>query len=400
MRGFHTLAGVILTIFSTIFTVAEARNTAPGAPDTIVELVNFYPGPDIYELEGHTVLRIITPDSDRAVSFGTFDFNQPNFVYRFVKGETDYWASQAPFSWFAEEYARQGRKIVAHRINLSPQQKAQLIHLADSILKPENRVYRYNYVKDNCATRPLSLIEQAAGNEIVPGSAPEGVDTQTFRSIMKYYHRAYPWYQFGIDLALGSGIDYQLNEHEKTFAPVVLDAQLRDATIGETHLVTDTYVIYEGLPGGATEAPTPWYLTPMAVFSMLAIVILYIVYKDVRKLRITRWADTLIFSAFGLVGLLLTFLIFVSVHEATSPNFLYFWLNPLCLLVPVLIWLKSKKVQTILAVYEVFNIVSIVFMCVAWPFLGQSGNVAFIPLIMTDLALGARFLYVKRKLKE
>ncbi|MDE7427134.1 MAG: DUF4105 domain-containing protein [Muribaculaceae bacterium] len=396
MRGFITLVGVFLTIFSTTFTVAAALNPTPGNADTVVEIVNFYPGQDIYELEGHTVLRIITPESDRAVSFGTFDFNQPNFVYRFVKGETDYWASEAPFGWFAEAYAQQGRRIVAHRINLTSAQKARLIYLTDSILRPENRVYRYNYVKDNCATRPLGLIEQAAGHQITPGKAPDGVDTQTFRSIMRYYHRAYPWYQFGIDIALGSGIDYQLNEHEKTFAPVVFDAQLPDATLGGSPLVTDSYVIYEGLPGGATEAPTPWYLTPMAVFTVLTLVILYVVFNDIRNKQITRWADTLMFSAYGLVGLLLTFLIFVSVHEATSPNYLYFWLNPLCLTVPALIWFRNGKIQTVLSVYEVLNLVSVIFMCVAWAFLGQSGNIAFIPLIIIDIALGARFLYVRR----
>ena len=70
--------------------------------DTIISFVNFYPGPDIYELEGHSVLRIQLPDNDIAISYGTYDFEQPNFVYRFVKGETDYWVTAVPWQYMAD----------------------------------------------------------------------------------------------------------------------------------------------------------------------------------------------------------------------------------------------------------------------------------------------------------
>ena len=65
------------------------------ATDTVVSLVTFHPGSDIYELEGHTALRVTTPEGiDIAANWGLFDFNTPNFVYRFVKGETDYCTAQ------------------------------------------------------------------------------------------------------------------------------------------------------------------------------------------------------------------------------------------------------------------------------------------------------------------
>ena len=57
--------------------------------DIQVSLITCSPGKEIYELEGHTALRIKTPDYDMAVNYGIFDFNSPNFIYRFVKGETD-----------------------------------------------------------------------------------------------------------------------------------------------------------------------------------------------------------------------------------------------------------------------------------------------------------------------
>ena len=52
-------------------------------------------------------------------------------------------------------------------------------------------------------------------------------------------------------------------------------------------------------------------------------------YRSAQALHLTMF-DTIYFNIAGLAGLLLTFLIFVSVHYATSPNWLYLWLNPLC----------------------------------------------------------------------
>ena len=70
--------------------------------------------------------------------------------------------------------------------------------------------------------RPLRAVELALGDSIILGPAPFEANSfprHTFRNIMRHYHANYPWYQFGIDLALGSGIDYELSRREMAFAP-------------------------------------------------------------------------------------------------------------------------------------------------------------------------------------
>lgn len=97
--------------------------------DTVVSLVNFYPGHEIYELEGHTALRIRMPGGDYAISYGTYDFDQPNFVYRFVKGETDYWVTAMPWPHVETYYRSRGRRIVEHVLDFDKSQKARLVVL-------------------------------------------------------------------------------------------------------------------------------------------------------------------------------------------------------------------------------------------------------------------------------
>ena len=173
--------------------------------DTTIFFVNIYPGSEIYELEGHSAIIVNIPGQlPMAYNFGVFDFNSPNFVYRFVKGETDYMAVEWPAVSFLAPYADHGRRVMAHELNFTSEQKSRLISLLKENVKPENAVYRYNYVKDNCATRPLRAVELAAGDSIHLAPAPFEANSSvpvTFRNIMRHYHKNYPWYQFGIDMA-------------------------------------------------------------------------------------------------------------------------------------------------------------------------------------------------------
>lgn len=367
---------------------ANAANTG----DTVVQFMVFYPGSDIYELEGHAALRVKTPKKDYAVNYGTFDFDAPNFVYRFVKGETDYMATSYPASLAQMYYAGAGRRITAHTINLTPAQKERLICLLDSNLQPENCVYRYNYVLDNCSTRPIAMLEKALGDSIdfKPAKGIAGGEV-TFRDMMKSYHRNYPWYQFGIDLALGSGIDYVLSEREKTFAPAAADSMLMTATVNGLPLVTEYAVINDVPPFGAEEGPTTLMLTPLFVFWMLFIIVAFVCFRDIRCKKASKWLQSIFYLVLGVAGLVLTFLIFISVHYATSPNWLYIWINPLCLIPALLIWLK--KCNRLVFYYQILNFAAVIVFILLWPILPQSFNAAMLPLALSDAMLAATYIY-------
>lgn len=358
-----------------------------------VELIIFYPGSEIYELEGHAVLRIATRHSDRSISYGTFDFNQPNFVYRFVKGETDYMAAEYPTGPLINSYRNENRRAIAHTLDLDQAQTERLIALLDSNLLPENCVYRYNYAKDNCATRPLALIEAAVGDTIVFYEPQSEVDKEiTMRQMLTGFHANYPWYQFGIDLALGSDIDRPLTTREKTFAPVTLNTLLPDATINGRPLVSDSRVLVSMASDYATLPTTPWWITPLSVFWILFIICGVICIRQIQTLKIKAWVYSVFFSILGLAGLLLTFLIFFSEHYATSPNWLYLWINPLCFIPGLLIWLKKCKQLNYWYLIANFAVLSL-FLLFCW-ILPQSFNAAVFPIALSDWLLSGVYIYL------
>ena len=245
-------------------------------------------------------------------------------------------------------------------------------------------MYRYNYVKDNCATRPLDMIEAATGRRFDFGDTLSGI---TYRDEMRFNHRYYPWYQFGIDLALGSGLDYELTPRETAFSPLRLQKLMSSQLIvSETH-VHGTESLHP--------SPTPWWLSPDTVCWIIFTVVLALTMADLRRKKVNRVLDTILYSAFGLIGCLVAFLIFVSEHEATSPNWLLAWVNPLCFLGAVLPWIKSAK-KTLIC-YHFANFAVLILLLLCREYTGQVFNQAFIPLILTDLTRSGAVIYICRK---
>lgn len=354
-----------------------------------VSLLTCGPGREIYELEGHSALRLVndTTGADVAVNWGLFDFASPGFVYRFVKGETDYMAGAAPTQLFLEQYRREGRRVTEQTLNLDSAATARIVDLVTENLKPENRTYRYNYVADNCATRPLALIERALDDTLRLGRPEDAIASAgTFRRAMRYYHRDYPWYQFGIDLALGTPVDEQVAMRAMTFSPLALQQMLADATLPDgSPAVTSTLTTVGEAPAQSVAATI---VTPVAVgWAVLALTLLVTLY-DIRRRRLSRGFDAVLFGVYGLAGCVITFLVFFSVHEPASPNWLLLWLNPLLLLVPALVW--SKRGRSLLMWLQMIIFVALIGMCAVWIAGAQAFNSAFIPLIISE---GVRSLF-------
>ncbi|MDE7407996.1 MAG: hypothetical protein K2M76_06200, partial [Muribaculaceae bacterium] len=261
-------------------------------------------------------------------------------------------------------------------------------------MAPEHRVYRYNYVKNNCATTPVVVIESAIGDSIAFNEVQETLSFATFRDEMNYFHRHYPWYQFGIDLALGSGIDYNLTPREKIFAPVALCAMLDSATVAGAPIVTARNVLNDAPP--AILAPTSWYLTPKAVFWLLFVLAFALQMRDLRRRAVSRWFDTMFFGLCGIVGSVIFFLVFFSAHEATSPNWLLVALNPLCFAGAVLPWVRGRRIK---AIYFRLNFWAVLLLTIVWPFTDQHINGALLPLALIDMMRSGYYSMLNRRIK-
>lgn len=362
-----------------------------------VSLITYYPGHEIYELFGHTELRVVDGFSDNFYNYGMFDFNTPNFAYRFVSGKTDYMCVAVPAS--EAFYQEQGRKMVEQVLNLTqPQARAVRDFLANNAL-PQNATYRYKFVSDNCATRPRDIIENALGKTL---QYKEQGNKETFRDIMRYYNRNYPWEQFGIDLALGCGLDTTVTYRQRMFVPMLLHDAMAGATVvvnGKRQpVVSTTTVVVPGSDDGLAAGPTPWYLTPLTWSLLLLALTIFLTWRDIRRGKVTRWFDSVIYAAYALAGCVVFFLILVSTHESTSPNLNGFWLHPFYFLPAVLVWIKSAK--KLLLYCHFLNFAVIILLMLSWYWLPQSANLAFFPLMAVSALRSFNYIAINNKCEK
>lgn len=360
-------------------------------PGITISLITCWPGDEVYELCGHEAVRVRGEGIDSVWNYGTFDFNAPNFLYRFVKGETDYMLSSYPFIWFMPEYRQNRRHVVEQELNLTQDEAERFLELLRKEALPQNRTYRYNYVRDNCATRIVARLDEALGKKVI---YTDSVRHGTFRQEMRTFHANYPWYQFGIDLALGSGIDMPLKGQDEMFVP--LDMMQRVATARTSDgrpLVRATHVLNEGIPD-ATLPPTPWWGTPVFLSVVTLLLTLGICVFDGWKKRISRPWWTFYFGLCGLAGCVVAFLTFVSEHEATSPNALIVWLNPLQLLTSICIW--WRRLRHVALIMNWYNLTGVGILMLLWPFQPQSANPAFFPLMACAVVMGGTYAIIVR----
>lgn len=367
------------------------KNEMPERNDLTVSLITCYPGEEIYELCGHSAVRIRGNGIDSVWNFGIFDFNQPNFVYRFVKGETDYKGASYPFSWFMPEYIHAGRKVVEQDLNFTPEEATAMLEVLREAVQPENATYRYNYIKDNCSTRILNHMDSASSSAII---YPDSVRYGSFRNEMRAYHKGYPWYQLGIDLALGSGLDGNLDARGEMFVPVEMMRNAASARFSDGRpLVKATRVLNEG--HDATLPPTPWFLAPVFWAWLLALSLIWMVTDNILHKRLFLAVYGVWFFILGLVGCLIAFLVFISVHESTSPNVLILWLNPVQFLFVVA--LANRNLRILAKTMAWYNILVTGGLLLLYPFYEQSFNAAFFPLMLATFAMGCAYAIIRNK---
>ena len=354
-----------------------------------VSLLTCAPGTEIYELFGHTAIRYENPaeGKDLVFNYGIFSFNTPNFVLRFVKGETDYRLGVVPYSYFEGEYAVRGSSVYQQTLNLTDEEN----------YRPGNRIYRYNYFYDNCTTRARDKIEDCIDGKVVYPQAEEGV---TFRDIVHRCTKGNEWDELGIDLCLGSEADVPIDGRKQMFAPFNMLEAARGAVIMQGDSVRPLVLSESKVVDVEPEEAEPGFpLSPLSCVCILLVVTCIIVWLQLKWKKVIWAWDLLLFGAQGVAGCIIAFLFFFSIHPTVGSNWLIVLFNPIPLIyLPVMIYkaIKGRK-----DLYHLINMAYLTFFIMIMPFIQQEFNVTVLPLALCLLvcSTGHVFLYYRQNSK-
>jgi len=312
------LCAALLFLFDSTDAKAQLPPTVSGS--TEVSILTIYPGEPTYSAWGHSALRIVDPVTglDAAFNYGTFDITVPYFIPRFAYGDMLYQLSADPTSALFRGASYQKRSVVEQVLSLDSTQVAGIYALLLENLKPENRLYQYDFVFDNCSTRLLDLLFSVDGI-ILPATDPYD---STIREMLDEFVHDRAMLDLGIDLVIGSRLDVAPTLRERTFLPTYLMDVLDESTTpAGAAIVTEKRMVLEYDPLHVDRA-LPW--TFWVNFAWVAIVLAW--WRGAS--RLPAWFDRWLLGIVGFVGLFLLGMWFLTLHHVTAANWNIAWALP------------------------------------------------------------------------
>ena len=288
-------------------------------------------GEDIYTIWGHTAIRVIDSvnHTDIVYNYGSFDFNTPNFIAKFIKGNLKYFISADTYQNFLYEYQYFERDIHEQVLNISTTEKIKWYQDLQTNMVGDNRFYLYNFITDNCTTRIKDgIFKHATINDSL-------INVPNYREqiVSSAYKTGQAWIGFGIDLLLGAVSDRKPSAFEQAFLPTLLFNRVANnpALVAQTN-----HIKYQIKP--AEKASTP-------INVLIAILILYILAANWNArpaVILSKAIDIILLITFGIGGLLVLYMSQFSMHTACHENYNLLWLHPIYLIALVTYFVSRK----------------------------------------------------------
>jgi len=211
-------------IVCSIFILLSLSTALFGATGPRVSVLICGKGNELYSIFGHAAIRIKYNTSDVVFNFGTFDTETSEFGYKFVRGDLNYALSKANFTDFLKEYVSESRSVTEYPATLNSVDALKLNNsLEATYSSATGRVYKYQFLTDNCSTRIYALLK---GNDHHSFNWPQKLYQTTFRESINANLNNSPIARLGINILLGALGETKLNSTTNTFLPDSLVTEL------------------------------------------------------------------------------------------------------------------------------------------------------------------------------
>ncbi|MCE1154985.1 MAG: DUF4105 domain-containing protein [Bacteroidales bacterium] len=388
MKGFIPL---LLIVFFVAYTDLLRAQAVQYGDSVEVSLLTCEPGDAVYARFGHSALRIRDAGGrDMSYNYGIFDFRTTNFYWKFLRGQTDYLLGVYPTEYFLAEYRERGSVVWEQVLNLTAPEKQKLIDLLNENYRPENRMYRYNFVFDNCATRPKVMVQDALDGRLSYESA---YAADTYRQLINDYISNDAWLYMGINLVFGASADQTVGKGGASFLPELLRNDMQRASIvggaGDSRprpFVKSTQMAVG--PFATVVETTPWWMHPLFISVVVFFAGLALTLQRHKNSRTSKLFDSVLYGLTALGGVIIFLLSFFSEHPLVEANWNLLWLNPLNLLPAILIW--QRKARKFLLYYHSANVLMQLAAGVVMVLQVQQFPVAVFPLVLLLLLRTSR----------
>ena len=344
-----------------------------------ISLLTCSPGTELYSIFGHSAIRVkdVSTNTDIIFNYGTFDFNDPDFYTKFMRGRLLYFVSIEGYSDFAYAYELEERNIEEQLLNLSCSGKEKLFAALRLNSEQVNKFYAYDFFYDNCSTRLRDIIANHAGDKVLFRNILPA-DRPTFRNMIhEYLNKSEQyWSKLGMDLLMGTGTDKKVTNSQSMFLPDYLQKGVDSAVIGKTPLVSVKIPV---LNVSDQHPYNKSWFTPLVVFSFLLLVgILPALLPFLRRaVKPMQFFDLSLFGIVGLMGIVMSFMWFGTEHKICRDNMNLIWAWPTHFIIAFFLH-KSRRV---VKYYFGLSALTGLILLIGWKWWPQEFNPSLIPLV-------------------
>ena len=370
----------VLLILVLMSSVADAQVPKLSA-NTEISIITCAPGQaEVFLAFGHSAIRVYDPEYgiDYVYNYGVFDFNQPNFYLNYTKGNLLFKLGVYLYPDFLNAYLEDGRWVHEQVLDLSQSQRQAIFKYLEWNALPENQTYRYDYFYNNCSSKVRDVFAEVLGDSIkFDGSYI--TTNYTIRQLTDLYLTQQPWGDLGIDICLGLPMDKKATPYEYMFLPDYLESGFDHATFRKKDIWVPIVKTKKPFYPPRPEIVLKSLIHPWVAFGGLLGLTIAISIYDLRRKKVSKGFDIVLFGVTGLIGSLLILLWIATDHQAAAYNFNILWALPTHLLVFAIFRVKSAS---FLRKYFLGVTFLMALLLISWYFLPQQLPVFLLPFVV------------------
>ena len=282
------------------------------------------PGGALYSVFGHACLHMVCPAYGLDYFFSYESEDAADKFLSFLAGNLRMGMRALTADDYLDDFSADGRGVKEYEFNLPIAVKRELWRVLDE-KTAEGMELPYDYEARGCAYACVQILEEVLGKEKIEYAEWSPRFNRTRREIANdYIKRQYPWNLLVLNTIVGSSFDQTDNITEKLIIPTEVAEVLQYAKYDGDYLLSRD--AHELIPSQYEESAS-WF-TPMLVAILL--LMLALVSLNMEK----TYIDLLILGVVTLIGIMITYLVFVSTLPCSNWNWLIIPFN----ILPAICW--------------------------------------------------------------
>ena len=283
------------------------------------------PSDVLYSCAGHASIRMQCPHYDLDVVYTYESEPVKDKVLTFLKGGLKMGMTAVSTERVLADYASEGRGVTEYVLNIPLDKRKQLWQDLDGKVE-EGMNLPYDYLNRSCALMCLHVIRDAVMPDTLSfGEWDERLVKESRRALLGDIIGNFPWNRFFIFTIAGTEADKSCAVADKVVVPPDLIDVLQKATLNGQPVLNNPSTLVS--PADDVKQ-SGWHPTPV----MLACVLLLLAVISCFCLQKTL--SILLLAVQSAIGLVITYLVFISTLPVTNFSWLIIPFN----LLPLLLW--------------------------------------------------------------